>query len=90
MAAEHCYENLRGEELTVDDIYIERLVLNIPGLSTENAKELAKQVGDGLAQKKLAEGNFGSITVDLNEQATSRNLPRLADEIVNSLLRQIG
>jgi hypothetical protein len=74
----------------MDDIYIERLVLNIPGLSTENAKELAKQVGNGLAQKKTPEGSFGTLTVDLNEQATSRNLPRLADEIVNSLLRQIG
>jgi hypothetical protein len=74
----------------MDDIYIERLVLNIPGLSTENAKELAKRVGDGLAQKKPREGDFGNLTVDLNEQATSRNLPRLADEIVSSLLRQIG
>jgi hypothetical protein len=74
----------------MDDIYIERLVLNIPGLSTENAKELAKQVGNGLAQKKPPEGSFGTLTVDLNEQAMSRNLPRLADEIVNSLLRQIG
>jgi hypothetical protein len=75
----------------MDDIYIERLVLNIPGLSNENAKELAKQVGDGLAQKKSpSEGNFGTLTVDLNEQATSRNLPRLAEEIVNSLMRQIG
>ncbi|UWZ81749.1 hypothetical protein [Occallatibacter riparius] len=74
----------------MDDIYIERLVLNIPGLSTENAKELAKQVGDGLAQTKPHAGDFGDLTVELNEQATSRNLPRLADEIVNSLLRQIG
>jgi hypothetical protein len=74
----------------MDDIYIERLVLNFPGLTTENAKELAKQVGDGLAQKKPPEGNFGTLTVDLNDQATSKNLPRLADEIVNSLLRQIG
>jgi hypothetical protein len=74
----------------MDDIYIERLVLNIPVLSTENAKELAKQVGDGLAQKKPPEGDFGNLTIDLNEQATSRNLPRLAEEIVNSLMRQIG
>lgn len=74
----------------MDDIYIERLVLNIPGFSAESAKELAKQVGDGLAQKRPPEGNFGSITVDLNEQATSRNLPRLAEEIVSSLMRQIG
>ena len=74
----------------MDDIYIERLVLDIPGLSTENAKELSKRVGDGLAKKSPKEGSFGTLTVDLNEQATSRNLPRLADEIVDSLLRQIG
>ena len=74
----------------MDDIYIERLVLDIPGLSTEHAKELSKRVGDGLAQKSPRAGSFGTLTVDLNEQATSRNLPRLADEIVDSLLRQIG
>jgi hypothetical protein len=76
----------------MDDIYIERLVLDIPGLTTENAKELAKRVGDKLAEekKKPRAGEFGTLTVDLNEQATSRNLPRLADEIVSSLLRQIG
>jgi hypothetical protein len=75
----------------MDDIYIERLVLDIPGLSTENAKELSKRVGDGLAKKSPPrEGTYGTLTVDLNEQATSRNLPRLADEIVDSLLRQIG
>jgi hypothetical protein len=75
----------------MDDIYIERLVLDIPGLTTEKAKELAKRVGDGLAQKKpAAGGEFGTLTVDLKEQATSHNLPRLADEIVSSLLRQIG
>lgn len=74
----------------MDDIYIERLVLDIPGLSTEQAKELTKRVGDGLAKKSPPEGDFGTLTVDLNEQATSRNLPRLADEIVDSLLRQMG
>jgi hypothetical protein len=74
----------------MDDIYIERLVLDIPGLSTEHAKELSKRVGEGLAKKAPNEGNFGTLTVDLNDQATSKNLPRLADEIVNSLLRQIG
>jgi hypothetical protein len=74
----------------MDDIYIERLVLDIPGLSTEHAKELSKQVGDKLAKKSPPAGSFPTLTVDLNEQATSRNLPRLADEIVDSLLRQIG
>jgi hypothetical protein len=74
----------------MDDIYIERLVLDIPGLSPEHAKELAKKVGEGLAQKAPPEGSFGTLTVDLNDQAASKNLPRLADEIVDSLLRQIG
>ena len=74
----------------MDDIYIERLVLDIPGLSTEHAKELSKRVGDGLARKAPREGSFGALTVDLNEQATSRNLPRLADEIVDSIMKQIG
>ncbi|HEY2858167.1 MAG TPA: hypothetical protein VGJ21_07105 [Terracidiphilus sp.] len=74
----------------MDDIYIERLVLDIPGLSTENAKELSKRVGEGLAKKSKGEGNFETLTIDLNEQATSRNLPHLADEIVDSILKQIG
>jgi hypothetical protein len=74
----------------MDDIYIERLVLEIPGLSTEHAKELSKRVGEGLAKKAPSEGSFGTLTVDLNDQAASKNLPRLADEIVDSLLRQIG
>jgi hypothetical protein len=74
----------------MDDIYIERLVLDIPGLSTDDAKELSKQVGEKLAKRSPSEGSFGTLTVDLNEQATSRGLPRLSDEIVDSLLRQIG
>ena len=74
----------------MDDIYIERLVLDIPGLSTEDAKELSKHVGDGLAKKANGAGTFETLTIDLNEQAASRNLPRLADQIVDSILKQIG
>jgi hypothetical protein len=74
----------------MDDILIDRLVLDIPGLTPTQAKELSQRVGQGLADAKPKEGSFGSLTVDLNEQATSRNLPRLAEEIVDSILRQIG
>jgi hypothetical protein len=74
----------------MDDILIDRLVLNIPGLTTAQAEELSDRVGKGLAAAPLPKGEFGTLTVDLNDQATSRNLPHLADEIVNSLLRQIG
>ena len=74
----------------MDDITIERLVLDIPGLSVPEAKELSERVGKGLAAASPEEGNFGMLTIDLNEQAISRNLPRLADMIVESILRQIG
>lgn len=73
----------------MDDILIERLVLDIPGLTTAQAEELSERVGQGLARAKPREGSFGTLTVDLNEQATSRNLPRLAEQIVDSLLRQM-
>ena len=74
----------------MDDILIERLVLDIPGLTPAQAEEVSKRVGKGLAEAKIPKGDFGNLTIDLNEQATSRNLPHLADEIVSSLLRQIG
>jgi hypothetical protein len=47
-------------------------------------------VGEKLAAASPHEGSFGTLTVDLNEQAASRNLPRLAEAIAASLLRQIG
>ena len=74
----------------MDDILIERLVLDIPGLTPAQAEEVSNRVGKGLAEARLPKYDLGDLTVDLNEQATSRNLPHLADEIVNSLLRQIG
>jgi hypothetical protein len=80
----------------VDDILIERLVLDIPGLTPAHAEELSKRVGKGLAEASLPKSDLGDLNIDLNlsielnEQATSRNLPHLAEEIVNSLLRQIG
>jgi hypothetical protein len=74
----------------MDDILIERLVLEIPGLTPKQAEEVSERVGKGLAKAKVPKGDFGNLTIDLNEQATSKNLPHLADEIVSSLLRQIG
>jgi hypothetical protein len=74
----------------MDDILIERLVLDIPGLTPAQAEELSQQVGKGLAAAKPKEGSFGSLLVDLNDQATSRDLPRLAEAIVGSIMQQIG
>lgn len=74
----------------MDDISIERLVLNMPGLATEQARELAQSVGRGLAANSVPPGCFGTLTVELNDRAMSQDIPRLANAIVTSLLRQIG
>ena len=74
----------------MDDILIERLVLDIPGLTPAEAGQVGDRVGKGLAARGLPKGDFGNLTIDLNEQATSRNLPHLADAIVEALMRQIG
>lgn len=74
----------------MDDIFIERLVLDIPSLTVAQGEELSQQVGKGLAAAKPKEGNIGSLIVDLNDQATSRDLPRLAEAIVDSIRQQIG
>lgn len=74
----------------MDDISIGRLIFEIPGLTPGEAAEVAKQVGEGLAASSVSAGSFETLTVDLNDQAGSRDVPRLARAIVSSLARQIG
>jgi hypothetical protein len=75
----------------MDEISIERLVLEVPGLSPEAAHDLAQQVGAGLAAatKPAQGGSFDSLTVSL-DGFDRGSLPRLADAIVQSVMRQIG
>ena len=75
----------------MDEISIERLVLDIPGLSPDAAHDLAQQVAAGLATapKPAQAGSFDSLTVSL-DGFDRGNLPRLADAIVQSVMRQIG
>lgn len=73
----------------MDDISIDRLVFDMPGLTEKQAQDLAQQVGQGLAAAKMPPGDFGSLTIDLNDQALSHDLPRLASEIVSLLIRQV-
>jgi len=74
----------------MDDIYIERLILDIPGLTAGQAEELSGQVAKGLAAAKPGNGSFKSLLVELNDQATGNDLPRLAEAIVESIVQQIG
>ena len=74
----------------MDDISIDRLVFEVPGLTQNEAKELARRVGEELAAKSTGVGNFGVLTVVLDQKAETHDFARLANEIVSSLLRQIG
>ena len=74
----------------MDEISIDRLVFNVPGLSPAAAKELAKKVGEGLSKQELPDGNHEMLSLDLSEQASAHDIPRLANEIVDALMRQLG
>jgi hypothetical protein len=88
----------------MDEISIDRLILDLPGLTLEQAKDVAERVGQGLADaearpvKRTAsyvggEG-FDALSVDLNDYALNyrgaSGTSRLADAIVASLLKQMG
>jgi len=87
----------------MDEIMIDRLILAIPGLGPEDAAAVAERVGQGLSAAKAggdnagvggakqpADGEWGDLTIDLNEQAASHGWEQLADAIVNSVLEQVG
>lgn len=75
----------------MDEISIDRLVLEVPGLSAEDANELARQVGAGLAAapKKGGNAEFDRVAVTL-DGFRGGTVARLADAIVQSVMRQIG
>jgi hypothetical protein len=74
----------------MDDIFIDRLVFDIPGLTPAQAAELSEHVGKGLADAKPKDGSVKSVVVELNDAAASQDLPRLANAIVDSIMQQIG
>jgi hypothetical protein len=81
----------------MDEISIDRLVLDIPGLNAAQGRDLARRVGEGLAAASTAHNtttdtgaNFDALAVDLNDRAAAQGIPRLAEAIVNALLIQMG
>ncbi len=86
----------------MDEISIDRLVLDIPGLRSEEARKVAARVGQGLADSGTAkhvaasvgDEGFDALSIDLNDNPlnyhTASGTSRLADAIVASLLKQIG
>ena len=83
----------------MDEILIDRLVLEVPGLTQAAAEQLAKKVGEGLASaaststaKAAQGGDFSHLTVNWEDHLDNlgSNMPRLADAIVQAVMRQIG
>ena len=74
----------------MDEITIDRLTLNIPGLTPRQAREVAERVGAGLAAARPAARSFEALPLELDARTPTDDLPRLADAIVDALLAQMG
>ncbi len=83
----------------MDDISIDRLILEVPNLSSADARLVASKVGQRLAGGAAAAGRYETLSVtldrrDLGEPMASLNgkadAERLANEISAALLRRIG
>jgi hypothetical protein len=86
----------------MDEISIDRLVLDIPGLTPQEAREVAERVGQGLADagpakspaSSVGDVGFDALYIDLNDNTlnygSASGTSRLSDAIVASLLKQMG
>jgi len=77
----------------MDDISIDRLILEIPGLAAEQGEELARLIGAQLAVSTAGPCEFGVVSVTMDADATKAkdaSPAHLASSIVAAILRQIG
>jgi hypothetical protein len=81
----------------MDDISIDRLIIDIPGLSPQQGAALARQIGEQLAASTVGAGEFQTLTITLDDGEAAQAPPgsaarqgRLASSIAAALLRQIG
>lgn len=77
----------------MDDISIDRLILEIPGLTGAGAEDLARRFGAQLAVATKGPGIYDHVAVTLDPDpggVQALHPERLATSIVAALLRQIG
>jgi hypothetical protein len=87
----------------MDEISVDRLVLDIPGLNPAQARDLgqrvAQHIGKGLAAAATRDNHpyttadLDALAVDLNDLPvghSGQSIPRLAEAIASALLIQIG
>jgi len=71
----------------MDDISIDRLILEIPGLDAKQGGELARRIGEQLAAADAGPGDYQTLTITLDADTPH---DRLATAIAAAFLRQIG
>jgi hypothetical protein len=76
----------------MDEILIDRLVFEIPGMGPDQARQVAEKVGAALGAGAKA-GDSAAIShlaIEWDEQRDGHDPARLADAIVKAVMRQIG
>jgi hypothetical protein len=69
-------------------VQIDRLVLNIPGMSVAQAREIGAQVGEALGT--LGPCEHEQLAVSLDSASVGGSSERLAAHIVAEIRRQLG
>ncbi len=75
----------------MSNLSIDRLILNVPGLSEADGHRLARKVADGLGSARLAGGGLDipSMNLDLRP-GRGDHVDELARQIVDEFARQVG
>jgi hypothetical protein len=73
-------------------ISIDRLALQIPGISEEEARELAAAIGQNLAQVDYPPGvrNLPMLRIDLSPEWAGSDRALMAEQITSEILMQIN
>ncbi|MGA2047760.1 MAG: hypothetical protein ABSG96_08705 [Terracidiphilus sp.] len=76
----------------MDEILIDRLVFEVPGIGPDVARQVAEKVGAGLAAGTNLSGGaaIDRLAIEWDEQRDGRDPAKLAEAILQAVMRQIG
>lgn len=76
----------------MDEILIDRLVFEVPGIGPDAARQVAEKVGAGLAECVHRSGGaaIDRLAIEWDEQKNGRDPAKLAEAILHAVKRQIG
>jgi hypothetical protein len=75
----------------VNGISIDRLALQIPGISEEDARELAAAIGQNLAKVDYPPGvrDLPTLRIDLSPEGAGSDRALMAEQIASQIVMQI-